>query len=305
MVVLIVKLYSLLLCIFMLFSVEGGQAASFDCSSSRLAPDETAICGNKKLNDADVRLATTYHFLEKNLPEDRVAEVAEEQRKWLRDRVACARDTDCIDALYSNRQQELNARINISLVSVDSSLTAGTLPYCRPEDLSVRQVASLMPGMMQSRAFMAVINSGKTACRINGAPVVVSSNNTKPVRPVTEIARDEEKHVSNKDDFVLRPVMAGRKIRARDVVGFSIWNSDGFDVENEFSSVSVRLPDADAHAMEHVFTAHYDGYSQQPLSNIYFRIKPFLNWSAFDNGYDACPLRHDGVLEIDKVLQCG
>ena len=38
-------------------------AASFDCELPTLNPNERAICDNRDLTDADVRMATMLHFL--------------------------------------------------------------------------------------------------------------------------------------------------------------------------------------------------------------------------------------------------
>lgn len=81
-------------------------AASFDCARAR-APDERAVCADRALNDADVRVAQLYtiarHFLAMG---GRGAET-DAQRQWLADRRRCGRDRPCLKRLYARREAEL------------------------------------------------------------------------------------------------------------------------------------------------------------------------------------------------------
>lgn len=84
-------------------------AASFDCSLSGLAADEQAICDNRDLNDADVRMVTTLKFLTGLFGMGMRGEMMDEQRLWLRQRMACAAELPCLRRAYQQRQQALEA----------------------------------------------------------------------------------------------------------------------------------------------------------------------------------------------------
>lgn len=82
-------------------------AASFDCARARTA-DERAVCADRALNDADVRVAQLYgitrHFLAMGA---RGAEI-DAQRAWLAERRRCGARRVCLRRLYARREAELN-----------------------------------------------------------------------------------------------------------------------------------------------------------------------------------------------------
>lgn len=81
-------------------------AASFDCARAR-GPDERAICADRALNDADVRLAQLFgivrHFLAMGA---RGAEI-DAQHAWLAERRRCGANRPCLRRLYARREAEL------------------------------------------------------------------------------------------------------------------------------------------------------------------------------------------------------
>jgi uncharacterized protein len=87
---------------------RSGEAASFDCETQALQPDEKAICDNRALNDADVKMVTTFDLLSGLLAMGSRGAMQDEQTEWLKHRQACAADVACIKAAYDARQKQLN-----------------------------------------------------------------------------------------------------------------------------------------------------------------------------------------------------
>jgi uncharacterized protein len=83
------------------------QAASFDCRTPDLAPDEAAICQNIDLNDMDVRMVTTFELLREILPMGSRGALETSQIEWLEKRRACEANLDCLAAAYASRMAEL------------------------------------------------------------------------------------------------------------------------------------------------------------------------------------------------------
>jgi uncharacterized protein len=90
-------------------------AASFDCDKPELAADEKAICDNRALNDADVKMVTTFDLLSGLLAMGARGTMQDEQTAWLTKRQACNADVACIQAAYDERMKQLNeAYANLS-----------------------------------------------------------------------------------------------------------------------------------------------------------------------------------------------
>ena len=87
--------------------VTQSQAASFDCQHVRTMTEQ-AICDHRTLNDADVKMATSYEVLRKLLPMGGRSFVQEEQVKWLQLRDQCQDNLACLTEVYSMRQQKLD-----------------------------------------------------------------------------------------------------------------------------------------------------------------------------------------------------
>ncbi len=99
----------------LLAAVWPATAASFDCDRRELAPDEKAICDNRALNDADVRMVTTFDILSGLVAMGARGEMQDQQTAWLKERQACGADVACIQSAYDRRMQQLNeAYKNIS-----------------------------------------------------------------------------------------------------------------------------------------------------------------------------------------------
>lgn len=85
------------------------SAASFDCERTDLAPDEKAICDNRDLNDADVKMVTTFELLSGLFAMGNRGTLQDEQVAWLKSRETCAADVECIRAAYAKRLKQLQS----------------------------------------------------------------------------------------------------------------------------------------------------------------------------------------------------
>lgn len=86
----------------------GAQAASFDCTRARRA-DEVAICGNRSLEDADVKMSTTYNLVLQLVAMGMRGDLRDSQTAWLRERGRCGGNANCIAQSYRARTQRLEA----------------------------------------------------------------------------------------------------------------------------------------------------------------------------------------------------
>lgn len=91
----------------LMFAPHGAQAASFNCDTKELQPDEKAICENRSLNDADVKMVTTFELLSGLLAMGARGTLQDEQTAWLKKRQACGADAACIGAAYQERLKQL------------------------------------------------------------------------------------------------------------------------------------------------------------------------------------------------------
>lgn len=94
--------------IFTAISSFPASAASFDCERTDLAPDEKVICDTRTLNDADVKMVTTFDILTSLLAMGNRDALKDEQSQWLKKRQACGADAACLTAAYAERMKQLN-----------------------------------------------------------------------------------------------------------------------------------------------------------------------------------------------------
>ncbi|MGZ9720681.1 lysozyme inhibitor LprI family protein [Rhizobium miluonense] len=91
------------------FGMAGpSHAASFDCEAQNLKPDEKTICSVRALNDADVRMVTTFDLLSGLLAMSARGAMQDQQTEWLKKRQACGAEVACLTSSYQERQKELN-----------------------------------------------------------------------------------------------------------------------------------------------------------------------------------------------------
>lgn len=91
-----------------LIYVTPAGAASFDCSRAHL-PDERAICADRSLNDADVRMATWLDVLGQVQLMGSNGAMHDDQRAWLAKRHTCQADRACLAHAYDTRLMQLTA----------------------------------------------------------------------------------------------------------------------------------------------------------------------------------------------------
>ena len=87
------------------------QAASFNCDTAQ-TKTEHAICAHRTLNDADVKMATTYHIIRKLVPMGTRGAIQDQQAKWLSLRNQCQANLSCLSNAYKIRQQTLELNMS-------------------------------------------------------------------------------------------------------------------------------------------------------------------------------------------------
>ena len=92
----------------MAFHSQPASAASFECEKPDLAADEKAICDNRMLNDADVRMVTTFDLLSGLLAMGARGAMQDDQTAWLKRRQACGENVACIQSAYDERMRQLD-----------------------------------------------------------------------------------------------------------------------------------------------------------------------------------------------------
>ncbi|WP_089605944.1 lysozyme inhibitor LprI family protein [Acinetobacter piscicola] len=99
--------------IFMVFTCISSitQAASFNCDKAQ-TQTEYAICEHRNLNDADVKMATTYNIIRKLVPMGTRGVIQDQQVKWLQLRNQCQDNVSCLTDVYKMRQQKLEIYMN-------------------------------------------------------------------------------------------------------------------------------------------------------------------------------------------------
>ena len=89
-------------------TATAADAASFDCNRAR-TPDEKAICANRALNDADVRMDTLFHVDAHLMTMGARGDLQDAQRGWMHKRQACRGDVRCLARAYKDRLADLQA----------------------------------------------------------------------------------------------------------------------------------------------------------------------------------------------------
>ncbi|MDV2469553.1 hypothetical protein QR674_11215 [Acinetobacter chinensis] len=93
-----------------LFAIPA-YAASFNCDKAQ-TETEYAICEHRKINDADVRMATTYQIIKRLVPMGTRGVIQDEQIRWLHMRDQCGKSENCLNEVYKMRQQKLDLYMN-------------------------------------------------------------------------------------------------------------------------------------------------------------------------------------------------
>jgi uncharacterized protein len=85
-----------------------GHAQSFNCHYAKTA-DEVLICQHAQLSALDEQMSSIFSRLRNVLPIGQVRFLEADQASWLRGRMACGRDADCIEDAYTRRIRQLKA----------------------------------------------------------------------------------------------------------------------------------------------------------------------------------------------------
>jgi uncharacterized protein len=85
-----------------LFIPFPGQSQSFNCRTAD-RPDEVLICQDTRLSALDERMSSLYFTLRNQLFGSERRALEDSQRRWLRARIECGRDFQCIEGLYRRR----------------------------------------------------------------------------------------------------------------------------------------------------------------------------------------------------------
>lgn len=102
-----VKPLTIAMSLALLGTAAPAMAASFDCDRTDLAPDEKAICEHRDLNDADVKMVTTFELLSGLFAMGNRGHLQDEQVEWLKTRQACGADAGCLREAYAVRLRQL------------------------------------------------------------------------------------------------------------------------------------------------------------------------------------------------------
>ncbi|RKG36557.1 lysozyme inhibitor LprI family protein [Acinetobacter rongchengensis] len=104
------KFYLYIVCVFTCIS-SVTHAASFNCDKAQ-TKTESAVCEHRNLNDADVKMATTYNIIRKLVPMGTRGVIQDQQVKWLQLRDQCQDNASCLADVYKMRQQKLDIYMN-------------------------------------------------------------------------------------------------------------------------------------------------------------------------------------------------
>ncbi len=88
-------------------SAEAAQSCSFNCNTAD-RPDEVLICQRADLCQLDIRMSALFFKLRNNLGGSLRNRLISDQTQWLRERLGCGRDYDCINSSYRVRIRQLN-----------------------------------------------------------------------------------------------------------------------------------------------------------------------------------------------------
>lgn len=87
--------------------MSNAYAASFKCEHAQ-TQTEHAVCEHRVLNDADVKMATTYNIIRRLVPMGTRGAIQDQQVKWLQLRDQCRDNVTCLTDVYKMRQQKLD-----------------------------------------------------------------------------------------------------------------------------------------------------------------------------------------------------
>lgn len=105
------KMTNIWMCLAGLLFTGSSIAASFDCTQAK-SKTEHRICNTLILNDADVKMATSYNIVRHLVPMGTRAALQDEQVTWLTQRNQCQDHLACLKNAYQIRQQKLDQHMH-------------------------------------------------------------------------------------------------------------------------------------------------------------------------------------------------
>lgn len=110
------------------------NSASFNCAYAK-TPDEVTICNSQELTDLDATLAQLFFPLRNQMSDPQRQKFNAEEASWLRYRMSCGADTQCITNAYKGRIDVLeNIRHVAALTKGRNPTPAGTPTTAAPYD---------------------------------------------------------------------------------------------------------------------------------------------------------------------------
>src|ERR1700756_1704714 len=92
------------------------RAQGFNCRLAK-TPDEVLICQDQALSRLDERMTSLYSQVQRNSSGSQRAMLERDQRSWLRLRMGCERDRNCIEQSYQRRIQQLTTEVSPAATS--------------------------------------------------------------------------------------------------------------------------------------------------------------------------------------------
>ncbi|MEO0858991.1 MAG: hypothetical protein AAFY65_00155 [Pseudomonadota bacterium] len=83
---------------------------SYECANARLAT-EIAVCGDRGLSAADLKMATLYRQVFRATPDRERRDFRDEQLLWQRWRNSCAANVNCLARRYQDRIDDFNVAL--------------------------------------------------------------------------------------------------------------------------------------------------------------------------------------------------
>lgn len=105
------KMIAVWMCLTGLVFTGSTTAASFNCTQAK-SKTEHRICNTLTLNDADVKMATTYNIVRHLVPMGTRSVIQTEQVTWLAQRNQCQDNLSCLKNSYQMHQHKLDQHMD-------------------------------------------------------------------------------------------------------------------------------------------------------------------------------------------------
>jgi uncharacterized protein YecT (DUF1311 family) len=122
-------------------SAQAPAAPSFNCAAAK-GPVETAICGNRKLAEADALMARLYPLVQVSAFGQGPSNQPAAQREWLKERGQCGGNVECLQMNYDERNQQLA----VALLFSNRDLAMRTLRSLNPKAAPLYEAITMYVG---------------------------------------------------------------------------------------------------------------------------------------------------------------